>query len=82
MDPEALEHTFNVTRSFDFFRPLADFSNDAASVFSGRRRKYRPVSSQLNIWSGQSFSIETDLANDETNSSAAESLACKRLLYF
>ena len=39
MVPEALEQAFIVTRSFDFFRPSADFSNAAASVFSGRSQK-------------------------------------------
>ena len=37
--PEALEHKFNVTRSFDFFLPLAVFTKLPARVTSGRSRK-------------------------------------------
>ena len=45
--PEALEHKFKVTRSFDFFRPSAETSKLEARVLS---RKLRPVSSLLKIW--------------------------------
>ena len=34
--PEALKHKFNVTRSFDFFLPLAVFSKLPPRVTSGR----------------------------------------------
>ena len=45
--PEALEQAETVTLSFDFLYPSADFSNDAARVLVGNKRKHSPVSLQL-----------------------------------
>ena len=56
MVPKILEHTFMVIRSFVLFLPSAVFSNNAARVTSGKSLTYKPVSSQLNIWSRGIFS--------------------------
>lgn len=48
--PEAFEHRFSVTRSLHFFLPSADFSKLEAKVTSGSSQKFKPVSSQFNIW--------------------------------
>ena len=39
--PDAFERRFNVTLSFDFFLPAADFSKPAAKVQSGSNPKIK-----------------------------------------